>query len=236
MATDSNDNRELAGVEQRLVTLHAELRENLRQMKKRAGRVGVMMTLLVLFIAGYWSYVYMRTSEVNAEAAADMAYVRTLEYVKSSPPVLSKALRDQAPGVFDYAEMQVLQAPAKVAASIRDAAIGHMQVVLDQAEPRINQVLVDAIGHAKTATENAGFDSKDPAQVDKLTDAIAEQIRTEVKKSLDQVYSEYVRQAQDAVATLEKVAAGKDLDQRQQHLRQVVISFLAVAEKRKTMQ
>ena len=234
MATDSNEN--LAALEQRLNTLRAELQENLRLMKKRAGRIGVLMTLLVLIVAGYWSYIYIRTSDINADVAADMAYRRTLAYVNSAPPVLSKALRDQAPAVFDYAEVQILAAPAKVAASIRDAAIRHTQFVLDQSEPRINQVLVDAIAHAKTATEQAGFDGKDPAQLDKITGVIADQIRTDVKKSLDQVYSEYVRQAQDAVTYLEKVAAGKDLDQRQQHLRQVIVSFLAVAEKRKTMQ
>ncbi len=234
MATESNEN--LAALEQRLNTLRAELHENLRLMKKRAGRVGVLMTLLVLIVAGYWSYIYVRTSDINADVAADLAYRSTLEYVNNAPPSVSKALRDQAPGVFDYAEVQILAAPAKVAASIRDSAIHHTQLVLDQAEPRINQVLVDAITHAKTATEKAGFDGKDPAQLDKITGVIADQIRTDVKTSLDQVYNEYVRQAQDAVAYLEKVAAGKDLDPRQQHLRQVIVSFLAVAEKRKTMQ
>lgn len=236
MATDSNSNSELASLEQRIKTLRAELQENLRQMKKRAGRTSLMMTLIVLVVAGYWTYIYGQASKVNADSAADMAYIRTVEYIKTAPPVVSKALRDQAPGIFDYAELQVLQAPAKVAASISDAAMKQTQIVLDQSEPRINQVLTDAVTQAKVATDKVGFDGKDPAQLVKITDVIAEQIRTDAKKALDQVYADYVRQAQDAVAYLEKVAAGKDLDQRQQHLRQVMISFLAVAEKRKTMQ
>ena len=88
MATESNEN--LAALEQRLNTLRAELQDNLQLMKKRAGRIGVLMTLLVLIVAGYWSYIYIRTSDINADVAADLAYRHTLEYVNSAPPIVSK--------------------------------------------------------------------------------------------------------------------------------------------------
>jgi hypothetical protein len=235
MATDSNENRDNAALEQKLTALHAELQATLRQTNKRAGRIGMLMTLLVLIVAGYWSYIYIRTSDVNAESAADMVYLRAVDYVKASPPVLSKALRDRAPELFNYAETQLLQSPEIVAGQIRAAALKQTQIVLDQAEPRINQVIVDAIAHAKASSSAAGFDGKDPAQLDKLIDVITRQMQGDVKAALDQVYSQYDQRAQEAVAYLEKVAAGKDLDPRQQHLRQVIASFLAVAEKRKTM-
>lgn len=236
MANETNENRAPVSLEQQLSSLHADLQKTLRETRSRAARIGVLMTLLVLVIGAYWIYVYRTMSVINADVAADIVYRKTLEYANNAPPVLSKTLRQQAPALFDYAEGQILQSPALLSAYIRDAALQETQQVLDHSEPVINQVIADAVTHARTAVDQAGYDPKNPAHIEKMIDVIAQQIGTEMKKSLDKLYADYDVQAKDAIAYLNKVAAGQNLDQRQQHLRQVVISFLAVAEKRKAVQ
>ena len=228
--TTENDN--LNDLEPRLASLHAELRESLERARSRARRTLVALILLVLIVTGYWGYIYSRLGALNADAVADLAYFKTLEYVNKSPELMSAALRDRAPDAFDYAEAQVLQVPTLVANRIHDVALAKTQTVLDLSEPRIQQVVDDAIAKAKASTTAAGFDGKDPVQMEKLIDTLVAKIHADVRNGMDKIYLDYDRKAQDVVDYLDKLAAGKGLNAREQHLREVLISFLALDAKR----
>lgn len=231
-----SDNNSEQALDTRVKALHAELSQYLQETQRRSKRMGMLLTLLVIVVAGYLTFIYVKLADVNADTASQLAYQRTLDYVNAAPPVLIKALKDKAPEVFDMAEIKMLESPAMVAGYIRQTALAKTQFVLDQSEPRVNQVIIEAVAHAKAATEKAGFDGKDPKQFDALMAKMAEEIRTQLTGELDRINGQYEQQAATLLAYLDKLAAGKDLDDRQQHVRNVIVSFLAVAEKHKTMQ
>jgi len=228
--TIENDN--LNDLERRLNSLHAELRESVDRARSRARRTLVVLILLVLVVCGYWAYIYHKAGELTAEKVTDLAYFKTLDYVKKSPEVMSAALRDRAPDAFDYAEAQFLQVPALVANRIQNVAMEKTQTVLDLSEPRIQQVVDDAIAKAKASTTAAGFDGKDPAQMEKLIDTLVAKIHADMRNGMDKIYLDYDRKAQDVVDYIDKLAAGKGLTVREQHLREVLIGFLALDAKR----
>ncbi len=216
-----------------LMILHADLKDALAKARAQTKRTSILLVLLVVAIGAYWVYLYNQTAKINAESAADYAYVRTLEYVRAAPPTVSQALNDRAPEIYDYLEAQILAAPAAISDNIQKAAAQQTQQVLDQSTPRFNQVITEAVGQARLATGKAGFDGKDPAQLDKMIAVVTNKTRAGLSEGLDTLYREYDLKAQEAVTYLETMAAGKNLDRRQQHLREVIISFLAVAEKQK---
>ncbi len=218
-----------------LMTLHADLKALLARTRAQTARTSILLVVLVLAIAGYWMYLYTQTAKINAESAADYAYLRTLEYVRAAPPTVSQALNDRAPEVYDYMEAQILAAPAAISDNIQQAAVQQTQHVLDQSTPRISQVISDAVAQAKAATGKAGFDGKDPAQLDKMIAVVTDKTRAGLSEGLEKLYGEYDLKAKEAVSYLETMAAGKNLDRRQQHLRDVIVSFLAVAEKQKQL-
>lgn len=233
MSTDENN--EQVALAARVASLETELKQYLLEIQKRSRRTGVVMVVLVVLVAAYGMFIYSRLPSVNADTAADMAYRRAVDFVQASPPVVAKALKDKAPEVFDFAEMKILQSPSVVVAYIRKNALDQTQFVLDQSEPKFTEVITTAIAHAKTATLNAGFDGKDPAQLDALMDKVAVEMRTRMATEFQQVNGQYEDRAQTMLSYMEQLAAGKNLDVRQQRVRNVIVSFLAVAEKHKAI-
>lgn len=225
----STDNTNMA---KRLQSLRDELRQTLTQTRSRRRRLSFLLILLVLVIAGYWTYIYMRVTTIDANLVSDLAYIKTLEYVKQQQPAVSKALRDRAPEVFDYAETQILQSPAMLAPLLQKAALEKTQLVLDNAEPRITQVIDDGIAHAKASMNTVGIDAKDPKQVDKFINELTRQLYANVKEGLNKVYIDYDAKAIETINYLNKISAGKDINEREKHLRTVMISFLALDAKR----
>ena len=232
--SNQNENINQVALAQRLNDLRVELQENLRQTRQR-GR-GVLITLLnlILAIGAYWAYIYQRISTIDADAVADLAYSRVLTFARQSPPLLSQALRNCAPDVFDFAEAELLRMPEVSASYIRDMALDKTRLILDDARPKIDQVISDAIANAKTHASIAGIDGKNPDQLDKFIDSLTRQIHEDARKEVDRIYVDYDAQAQGVVNYLNLLADGRKLDPRQQHLREVIISFLALSEKWKT--
>lgn len=233
MSTNMNEDR--VALEARVKSLHAEMGDYLRASRARATRVGVVMTLLVLIVAGYLSYIYYKLEIVNAETTSQIAYAQTLQYIKDAQPKLSQTLKDKAPAVFDVAEAKLLQSPALVSDYIKRAALDKTQIVLTEAEPRISDVITLALAHAKDATLQAGFDGKDPKQLDAMMAKLTSEIRGQMAAELNRISGQYEQQGTALLTYLDQLGTGKNLDDRQQHVRSVIVSFLAVAEKRKTM-
>jgi hypothetical protein len=227
MATESNN------LESRVQQLHAEVTQILRSAERKTRRMTIMMLILIMVIAGYWSYIYQKVSLINADTVTQMAYQRTLDYVHTQQPEFANALKTRAPEVFNYAEAQLMQAPEAASAYLKRFALERTQFVLDSSEPAISKVITDALQRSRDAMIASGGDPKDPAQVERLIDKMAERVDAEIKTGFDKVYTDYDARAQEAVTYLNTLAEGKNLDRRQQHVRNVVVSFLAVAEKRK---
>lgn len=228
-------NSDLNNVDSRLRVLHHEVAETLAASERKTRWASLILILLLIVIGAYWGYLYQQVSLVNADTVAQIAYQRTLDSVRSSQPQISQALRERAPEIFDYAESQVLQAPAALSSYVRATALEKTQTVLDNAEPTITKVIDDALAQSHQAMIIAGADPKDPAQITRMIDSVANQIDSQIKADFDKVYAEYDARANEFVSYLNQMADGKNLDPRQQHLRNVIVSFLAVAEKRKTV-
>jgi hypothetical protein len=194
-----------------------------------------LMIVVLIVVACYWVYLYQQLSLVNADTVAQMAYQRTLDYARTSQPEISKSLRDRAPEVFDFAESQIMQAPAALSAYLRTSALEKTQVVLDNALPAFNKVIDDALLQSRQAMVAAGGNPKDPNQVAQMINNLATQLDAQVKAHYDDIYNEYDLRAAEFVRYLNQLADGKNLEPRQQHLRNIIVSFLAVAEKKKTM-
>lgn len=224
---------ETNSLENRVRLLHSEVRQIRDGAERKTRRMTILMAVLIIIIAGYWFYIYQQMSLVNAETVTQMAYQRTVEYVHTAQPEVAKALKARAPEVFDYAEAQLMHAPEALSGYLRQAALEKTQTVLDNSEPAISKVIVEALQRSRDAMIASGADPKDPVQIERTIDKMAERIDSEVKAGFDKVYADYNGKADEVVSYLNTLAEGKNLDPRQQHLRNVIVSFLAVAEKRK---
>ena len=161
-------------------------------------------------------------------------YGKLQPYVDEAPEKLGAQLKDYAPKAFKYAEDQALQAPTIGAAYVRDALMAKTTEILDEAEPKITKAISDAISQVKESSNRAGFDGKDPAQVDKLVEQLVHQVGTDAQKTMDKVYSDYSQEADQLLKHLDQLADGNHLDALEEHHRQIIISFLALAQKWKT--
>jgi len=231
--TTQNENRELVALQVRLATLQDELKQGLERAKRRARRNVMFTVALLLLVAGYWFYIYGQIAKINADFVAEWAYHRTVQVMSESRPAITQELKAKAPEVFDHLEALALQTPGIISNKIRDVGLEKTQAVLDHSEPVITKVVTDAVVQAKASTTAAGFDGKDPAQMDKMIDTLVAKLHTGVRDGIDKLYVDYDAKADEVVSYIDRLAAGKDLNQREQHLRQVIISFLAIDKKQK---
>lgn len=224
----STNNTELAI---RLQSLRDELNQTLTKTRSRRKRTSFILILLVLVIAGYWTYLYKQVTAIDANMVSDLAYVKTMEYVNQQQPVISQALRARAPEIFDYAETKILQAPTTLSDMLKKATLGKTQVVLDNFETQITQLLNDGVTHAKASIDATGLNVNDPKQVDKFIEDASHKLYGDIKVGLNKMYIDYDAKAAELVAYLDRLSAGKDLDVRETHIRNLVISLMSVAAK-----
>lgn len=229
--TTQDDN--LIVLQKKLAALEQELTLNVVRAERRARRNVILTFVLVLAVAGYWSYMYTQIAKVDANMVAEWAQHRTLQLAAESRPAVTQALKHRAPEVFDYLEARALETPAIISDKIRDIGLQQTQTVLDQSEPVITKVVVDGIEQAKASTKAAGFDGKDPAQMDKMIDTLVAQLHSGVKDGVDRLYAQYDLKAGEVTAYIDRLAAGRNLNPRERHLRAVIISFLAIDKKQR---
>lgn len=189
---------------------------------------GVISTVLV----GYWLYhAHSRFSnEVNPQLVASVGQKYIEDYLPSASAQLQDSLEANAPHVIDEGEKQLHAVPAH----LEDAFRTQVRATLDEEMPKVEDRLYESMKNGLVQAQQTAAQA-DPGKSDEqrfrgVLGALAVIYGTETSKFVDQIHTEYNKNAGNIINGLDLLAEGKNLTPQQQTQRNLVRDLLILAK------
>jgi hypothetical protein len=216
----------MSDINTHLKALENDIEQAIRSTRRR-NAVTVLLALISVGLIGYWLYyAHTKFSAVDPDFAADYAQAQLTDYLPQAGADLEVSLKSYAPQFIGEAENRLNAIPDRFA----DEMESEMKTQTEAAAPQIEDELSKSI---KTAIEQASTSAKgsdDVARFKSMLDALSIVYRDESMHLVDQVHDMYAKQGSDILAYIQLLSANKNLDRRQQLHREMLQSFLLVAQ------
>lgn len=230
----THDSRDQAALDQRLQALRSELDSTLKNARARLWTMRLVLAVLVLLTTGYLFYIYQELGKFDAQTVTDLAYMQIDPYIQQSPELVREELRRRAPEIIGWGEKAVLDAPAVGAAYLRQVFNEAVRDAFSKAQPQVEQAIRESLVAIKAGADKAGYNLNDKADVDRMVADAAAEFARHAGESVEQFKTEFNHKSEFILAGMTELAENKDLTPLQERHREVLLAFMALAERWKT--
>ncbi|MFC1705929.1 hypothetical protein ACFL59_03790 [Planctomycetota bacterium] len=212
----------------RLDTLKAQLDTTIKQERGRLRAFRIVGALLLIFIAGYLSFLYAQLAKVDADVLAAAAQSKIMVLLPEIGPKLSDELKARAPDVVADLQKRLLEAPVKLKEALKEAMLETVREEAQTIEDNLYQGLSGAITSARSALDQQPEGTTDEEKFKSLLDNVIVAYKENANNAIEGMYKDYstmAREVEDYLVTLNR---GTGLDERQQVQRELVQTWLAI--------
>lgn len=194
--------------------------------------LGAALSILSLGVVGFYlRHAYHEFTSVTPEFLSNYAAAEVLVALPKATPEIRKRVIDFAPTALDQAQAKLLEVPDHFAGELLNRLTAEAEQFSRTAEAELVSAvrtgllrLRDELPEGKTDTEKLA----------RFVDALAEVYAAETSRLLEQVHDVYGHAGGDALAYLELLAEGRDLDAKQALQREALVTFLTLASRAKS--
>ena len=213
------------------------LQERVHEMAASARRrnllLGVGGALVLLFTLGYLTWAWSQIDDqLDAPTVVALAEQQADPYLSQPATQWASYLEDQAPALMDQAAEAALAAPPQLTEQLLSYVDSVVDEQLPPLEAEFDKLVADLIDRM---AEAAGDDFKkgqfDDAQATELVDRVSAQFEESLQDQVDGLYDRYVAVSAGLIDRLNTLATGEDLSEKDRLHRDLVTSFLALAQR-----
>ena len=216
-----------------LADVERDLDAAVRSAKKKRNLTAIVLGLLLLLTIGYLSFAYSQIQGLDARTTVALVETQVQPILDRPASAWAQQLEAQAPTLIDQAEQAALQLPEAAA----DGAIRFVTQQFDQRLPDAKASVLDMVDQLaqqtkELAEEQYGTTDLNEQQVQELVDNAAEQFEASLSRELERIYDRYRAASGELVSYLDRLASARpgELDRTQQLHKQIIVSFLSLAQ------
>jgi len=222
-------------LEAKILRLEGRVEQVVGQARRRQVITAAAMAGILGVASGYLWYLYSKIAEfADARTVVELASAQIEPQLNVEAARFGDTLEAQAPFVFDQAEKMVLDAPPQLARRLQDYIGSFLDKHLSSLETQAYDVVRDTLDGSIAKAKDEGIELADEKQLDALVKAAGPVIRSELKKEIDKLYTEYTVGADNVTAFIQQLVAeggDKKLSALEQSQRDVLLTGLAIIKR-----
>ena len=208
-----------------------ELNDAVDSAKKKRNIMGIATALLAIAAVIYLSWAYSQIAQVDARTAVQLVEVQVDPYLNRPAQEWAAQLQAQAPDVMARAEAAALEMPERAS----ERAIEFVTDGLDAKMPEIKSEIMTMVddfakGTKELAQERYGTTELNEEQMQSLMTDVSKEFERSLGEKMDELQQKYREVADELIAYLDELATSNDLTETQKIHREIIVSFLALAE------